>query len=319
MDYDIFNGDADGICSLLQLRLAKPRNAALISGVKRDIQLLEKVAFQPGDTATVLDLSLEKNRAALLVALSKGVSFFYADHHSTGEIPTSPLLNAHINTASNTCTGLIIDHYLEGRYREWAIVAAFGDNMLAAAYEFCRQLRLKPHQVESLRRLGVVMNYNGYGNTEADLYYKPADLFRLAVPHKSPFEFMAEQATVYDTLVKGYNDDMCKALRIEPYKRDVTSTMIMLPNRRWARRVSGVLGNELANRYPKCAHAIITALPNQVDRFQISMRSPKNNPTGAHELARIFGGGGRKVAAGINDINRSELDNFWDEFKARYG
>ena len=174
-------------------------------------------------------------------------------------------------------------------------------------------------EVESLRRLGVVMNYNGYGNTEADLYYKPADLFRLAVPHKSPFEFMAEQATVYDTLVKGYNDDMCKALRIEPYKRDVTSTMIMLPNRRWARRVSGVLGNELANRYPKCAHAIITALPNQVDRFQISIRSPKNNPTGAHELARIFGGGGRKVAAGINDINRSELDNFWDEFKARYG
>jgi len=33
--YDVFNGDADGICALHQLRLAEPREATLVTGVKR--------------------------------------------------------------------------------------------------------------------------------------------------------------------------------------------------------------------------------------------------------------------------------------------
>ncbi|RUM38930.1 MAG: acetyltransferase, partial [Desulfobulbus sp.] len=40
--YDVFNGDADGICALHQLRLHDPRpDAHLVTGVKRDICLLE--------------------------------------------------------------------------------------------------------------------------------------------------------------------------------------------------------------------------------------------------------------------------------------
>ena len=35
--FDVFNGDADGICALIQLRLAEPRDTTLITGVKRDI------------------------------------------------------------------------------------------------------------------------------------------------------------------------------------------------------------------------------------------------------------------------------------------
>ena len=39
MLFDVFNGDADGICALLQLRLERPLATQLITGVKRDIQL----------------------------------------------------------------------------------------------------------------------------------------------------------------------------------------------------------------------------------------------------------------------------------------
>ena len=38
--YDIFNGDADGMCALQQLRLREPRDAQLVTGVKRDIALV---------------------------------------------------------------------------------------------------------------------------------------------------------------------------------------------------------------------------------------------------------------------------------------
>jgi len=57
MHYDVFNGDADGIIALLQLRLAEPKSSTLITGVKRDIQLLDKVPAQAGDSVTALDIS----------------------------------------------------------------------------------------------------------------------------------------------------------------------------------------------------------------------------------------------------------------------
>jgi hypothetical protein len=40
---DCFNGDADGLCALHQLRLAEPAESELVTGVKRDIQLLERI------------------------------------------------------------------------------------------------------------------------------------------------------------------------------------------------------------------------------------------------------------------------------------
>ncbi|MFZ8890176.1 MAG: DHH family phosphoesterase, partial [Pseudomonadales bacterium] len=70
--YDVFNGDADGICALLQLRLAMPAESTLITGVKRDIDLLKQVAAGPGDEITVLDVSMDTNRAALDAALAAG-------------------------------------------------------------------------------------------------------------------------------------------------------------------------------------------------------------------------------------------------------
>lgn len=42
--WDVFNGDADGICALLQLRLAKPQNSQLVTGIKRDFELLDRVS-----------------------------------------------------------------------------------------------------------------------------------------------------------------------------------------------------------------------------------------------------------------------------------
>ena len=86
-NYDVFNGDADGICALQQLRLHSPRNSVLVSGLKRDIDLLSRVQANPGDNITVLDISMERNRAALDQVLEAGASVFYADHHYSGDIP----------------------------------------------------------------------------------------------------------------------------------------------------------------------------------------------------------------------------------------
>ena len=113
-DYDIFNGDADGICALLQLRLAEPRDSKLITGVKRDIDLLKQVSAKAGDRVTVLDVSMDKNHSALITTLETGANVVYFDHHFPGEIPSSNNLEYHIDTDAEVCTGLLVNKYLNG-------------------------------------------------------------------------------------------------------------------------------------------------------------------------------------------------------------
>ena len=84
---DVFNGDADGICALHQLRLAEPGDSELVTGPKRDISLLKRVRAGAGDRVTVLDIALSKNRDALDRLLEAGAQVRYFDHHQPGDIP----------------------------------------------------------------------------------------------------------------------------------------------------------------------------------------------------------------------------------------
>ncbi|WP_427913469.1 hypothetical protein ACPWT1_00365 [Ramlibacter sp. MMS24-I3-19] len=110
--WDVFNGDADGICALHQMRLAQPRAGTLVTGVKRDIALLQRVPARAGDTVTVLDVSLDRNRDSLLALLARGVEIEYIDHHFAGELPVHPGLRLTIDPAGDTCTSLLVDRHL---------------------------------------------------------------------------------------------------------------------------------------------------------------------------------------------------------------
>ena len=83
--YDVFNGDADGICALIQLRLAEPAETTLITGVKRDIALAKQVPTSEPSQVNILDVSLDKNRDAVEALLAADCSGFYVDHHYPGE------------------------------------------------------------------------------------------------------------------------------------------------------------------------------------------------------------------------------------------
>lgn len=82
---DVFNGDADGLCALHQLRLSEPADSELITGPKREISLLQRVDACAGDRVTVLDIALSKNRPALDTLLKAGAHVRYFDHHQPGE------------------------------------------------------------------------------------------------------------------------------------------------------------------------------------------------------------------------------------------
>ena len=315
---DIFNGDADGICALIQLRNAEPATSRLVTGVKRDISLVEQVTYAEGDEVTVLDVSFDKNRAGVEEALEAGARIRYFDHHFAGEIPDDDRLEARIDTSSDICTSLLVDAHLEGAYRGWAVTGAFGDNLKKSAEAAARPLGLTSEALASLEALGTYINYNGYGASLDDLHFKPADLYERLVKFSDPIDFIAGDAETFGRLEQGYGQDMASAAAIEPRYESTSVAVFGFPDEAWARRVSGVYSNDLANAHPDRAHAVLTARAGGT--YLVSVRAPLNNKTGADEICRRFPtGGGRKAAAGINDLPADQLDAFIqtiDEFYA---
>ncbi len=315
--HDCFNGDADGICALTQVRLANPQKSELITGVKRDIKLLSQVAASKGDIVTVLDVSLDKNREDLQRVLEQGAEVFYCDHHYAGDIPEHQSLTALINTSADVCTSLLINKRLDSRFLDWAVTGTFGDNLQRSAAILAKPLELSEAQLSQLQNLGVYLNYNGYGAHIDDLYFHPADLFLKTVQHQSAFGFINDDEETFGVLEQGYHDDMSNAANSKPIFEDDEVAVFQLPGQTWARRVSGVFGNDLANQHPTRAHAVISSRPQ--GGLLVSVRAPLDRKMGADEVCRQFEtGGGRAAAAGINELPEDQLDNFIEALRAQY-
>jgi hypothetical protein len=313
--YDIFNGDADGLFALHQLRLHEPLDAVLVTGVKRDITLIERVQASAGDRLTVLDISLHENRRGLMSALRAGASCSYFDHHFPGDIPDHPRLTTHIRYAPDTCTSLIVDDHLKGRFRSWAIAAAFGDNLPAIACRLGSAAGLSTTQLEALEELGQLVNYNAYGATVDELHLPPARLYGRIRPYPDPFEFLAGD-DVIDQLRRGYRTDLQHARAIRPALDASRHLVLLLPDAAWARRISGTIANELARQVGTRASAVIVG---HDDGYAVSIRAPADQPHGADVLARKFRfGGGRPGAAGINRLTQAELPRFLEEFQRAF-
>ena len=310
--YDIFNGDADGICALQQLRLEEPCAAELVTGVKRDIRLLDRVPVEKGIGLTVLDISMKTNMAPLRKLLGGGARCRYFDHHAPGDPFDHAGLTRYIDTSPGTCTSLIVDAFLAGRQRLWAIVGAFGDNMVDAAIRMAQPMELDHNELARLHELGDCINYNAYGETLEDLHYPPADLYAAISPYRDPRQFIYDEP-IFEVLREAYADDLSRADDLAPEAETPTTAAFIMPDAGWSRRVQGIFGNRLAQRYPARAHAILVKVG---DDYKVSVRSALQRPHNADTLCLAFdSGGGRKSAAGINALPPDDVPRFIAQFQ----
>lgn len=94
--------------------------------------------------------------------------------------------------------------------------------------------------------------------------------------------------------------------------------MFELPSETWARRISGVFGNEIVNQDPDRAQAVLTKNQDG-ESYTVSLRAPLSNRIGADEICSSFDtGGGRKAAAGINQLNEENKVNFISLIESYY-
>ena len=313
--YDIFNGDADGICALHQLRLAEPRDAELVTGVKRDIELLARVEPRRGDEIAVLDVSLETNRSHLVRMLEAGVRCRYFDHHFAGAVPSHPLLDAHIDTSPSVCTSLIVDRYLGGQHRAWAVVAAFGDNLPESAVAAAADLHISAQDLEVLRELGECLNYNAYGESAEDLHFHPAELYRRLHDYTDPFAFAA-RAPEFDVLRRAYASDLDQARKLPLLPRGEGCIAVFMPDEDWCRRVGGAFANDLSLRHPARTVALLV---RRQGGYRVSLRAPQSSAQGIQHVARQFkSGGGRERAAGIQLLPERDVERLLELLELTY-
>ncbi|CAK9890381.1 MULTISPECIES: DHH family phosphoesterase [Pseudomonas] len=316
-EYFAFNGDADGLCALQQLRLAQGSAGELVTGVKRDIGLVQRVRASRGDRVTVLDVAHDQNREAVARLLHGGASVRYFDHHFAGELPSHPGFESYINTAANVCTSSLVNDYLGGRHHRWAIVAAFGDGLAELGQALCEQYGVLPEQIEPLEQLGLYLNYNAYGESLGDLHFDPAALAEALKPFADPLDFIAGSAA-FATLQRGYQADMAKAARLSAWREVTGAVLYRLPDAPWARRVMGVLVNQLRSQHPDQALALLGS--NSDGGFTVSVRTSAQHPLAADGFCRRFAsGGGRARAAGINHLPASEVTAFAEAFEEAFG
>lgn len=315
MDIDVCNGDADGLCAVVQWRLHAPRPARLVTGLKRDIELLKHVQAVAGDEVLVCDLSLRRNRPSLLRLLQAGVSVCYFDHHDVDDIPLHPLLQAHINVDHNTCTSLLVDQHLGGQFRAWAVVGAFGDNLTAVADDLAAELGMPFEDRRRLQALGESINYNAYGESEQDVYMAPARLYERLVRYPHPLNFLAQES-VGAELDARRQSDLQQAQMAAPCFQNGCVSVYLLPDAPWSRRGLGSFSNTLANAHPQQALALLRARAD--GDYAVSVRAPQAAPVGAAEFCRRYGGDGRAGAAGIDHLPAPELDRFISAFAATH-
>lgn len=311
--YDLFNGDADGLISLHQYRMFFPKNSKPISGVKRDVKLLRHMLDVKNSNITVFDVSHRSNMDYVEPILAKGNKITWFDHHEADYYITTSNFRMNLDTDPSCCTSWLVDQYIDGAHRPWTIAGAYGDNLDQLVE------RINPafsqQTLDILKEVGQTLNYNGYGYEITDLTVDPVDVYNDMKQYESPFKYYMQSET-FTTIREQMLQDQRDLNSSEIMYDDTHCQVVLLPETKAAIRYSGIYSNQLTTDNPDKAFAVLTRVEGG---YRISIRAPKNAPTGASGIALQFpSGGGREKAAGINLLPLKDYDTFLSKFIQQY-
>jgi hypothetical protein len=320
----VFNGDADGIISQHIAGLSGVRPDERITGLKREIALLQRVSGDGDQDVYVFDINLDTNRAALERLLKNpGARIFWYDHHEPGPVPSHPQLKTRIQNTRGTCTALLTHAAFPGADPRWAAMGAYGDNLPQAAEALLARLSLGPGEQETLRECGELINYNSHGESPSDVLFPPLQVAEVMAAYSDPLVFLAQSGLI-DPLRRQMRDDETRLTGLRPERapegKSGGAQLFRFPDEPWARRLGSTFASRLALAEP--GRAVATLQPLQDGSWQVSIRAPRGRPEApeAATLALEFPtGGGRALAAGINHLPDGQVDAFTRRFFDLYG
>lgn len=314
---DVCNGDADGLCSILQWRMHEPKEATMLALLDCDTSLVGRVHTRPGDEFLMCDIPMEPNRSTLLQLLAGGARVQYFNHQVTEEIPWHPLLQTTVDFSRDACTSLIVDRLLGGKYRGWAVVGAYGKHLTHVADKLAMDMGLVADVRAQLRELGELISYNALVPHEDDACIAPARLYEHLSRYPSPTDFLRSEPIISE-LDSVRRDDLYRATELTPYWQDAYACVYVLPDAPWAHRVAGGLDKAIAAREPTRAHAFLC--PAGDTHFRVTVHAARNTSVGSFGVDDAEMGSVRPRAWVIHHLPHDEIDHFIRAFSAsRWG
>lgn len=318
-----FNGDSDGIIAQHLAKISGIEPDLRITGLKRDLKLLGRLPPSVASGALdlrVFDINLRDNLPEVLRLLENpSVTIRWHDHHEPGEIPVSPRLTARIVTARGTCTALLAHADHPGADPRWAAMAAYGDNIPEAAEALLKPLALHPIETRELCEAGELINYNAYGESEADVLFHPLEVAERMAAYTKADDFIRHSGLI-QPLREQFEDDRKNMGGLVADEARPGASLYRLPDAAWARRLGSTFANRAALADPARAVAVLHPLAD--GSFQVSVRAPRGraDAAAASSLASEFpSGGGRALAAGINRLDPADVPRFARRFFEVYG
>ena len=119
-------------------------------------------------------------------------------------ISTIQYLQTHKEIFLSICNVLIVDELISKQFSLWATAGAYGDNLIDVIETCASQLNLSDAQIQDLKDLGEVFNFNGYNEQLSDLWFNSVDLYKLVRTYTTltPFDFIKERGCVYKILTE---------------------------------------------------------------------------------------------------------------------
>jgi len=269
--FSVCNGDADGLCSAVQWFMHEPSPATLVTGLKRELALLDRVDCGVGDEINIFDIAMSRksHRTAALARSRRACALF--DHHAVvTDVPASALFEARIDAGCDSCTSLLVDRRIGGACHGWALVGTYGDNLSERADQLAVEWGFDIGDRQRLRRMGEAIDYNAYGDRESDVHVAPARLYDIMTRYRDPRDMLAQEAVV-DEIDALRRRTWTGRSRSRPLDESQCSVLV-LPDEPWSCRALGSVANELANAETAARPHGAKAPP--AGGFMVSVRAP---------------------------------------------
>jgi hypothetical protein len=174
------------------------------------------------------------------------------------------------HAAANGCTSLMVDCLLQGKYRGWALVGAYGKQLKHLADAQATVMGIGAAEREGLQRLGELISYNADVAHTRHLYLEPANLYAQLARYQDPLEFLRCESLAED-LDGVRQSDLERALALPAYWKDGHASVFVLPDQDWASRVSSHFKSRLCEMEPHRAHAVLT--PSDTGFFRAAVQA----------------------------------------------
>jgi hypothetical protein len=164
-----------------------------------------------------------------------------------------------------------------------------------------------------LRELGECLNYNGYGEQPRDLHFHPAELYRRLSAYARPLRFRRRKPGLRATSKRG----MPPTWRRRAPGRCACGASVRRGVCPAGRRLGSPCLRGLCQRAgakSSCARPCHPDALGQGALCRQRARADRQSPGADTLCLRFETGGGRKAAAGINQLAEARLDAFIDAF-----